>query len=227
MNKFAFFDVDDTLISVKSMFDFYQFWTVEWRSDPAILREFEADFARMRTIGATREVLNRAYYRYFADIRPEELGEAATAWASAWLAVPERFFMVEPVAELRNLKAQGVEPVFVSGSFRALLDPIANYLGVDWILSTKLELGANGCFTGEIETPQTIGMGKAKAIRTFLSEQGVHPANCQAFGDDISDLPMLNSVGTPVVVGSNAELVAHADTNQWRRLQASPAQHEV
>ncbi|WP_120635070.1 HAD family phosphatase [Ruegeria sp. EL01] len=227
MKRFAFFDVDDTLISVKSMFDFYRFWTLDWRDDPASLEMFETDFAELRTNGASREVLNRAYYRYFTAVDPEELSKAAQTWAAARLDKPERFFLAEPVAELRELKANDIEPVFVSGSFKAVLDPIANYLGVDWILATKMKRGANGCFTGKIGVPQTIGVGKAEAIRTFLTSQAADAANCLAFGDDISDLPMLLSVGTPVVVGSHAELAAHANAGRWRRLQALPIQLET
>lgn len=220
MKRFAFFDVDDTLITVKSMFDFFRYWTLEWRKEPAALEAFEREFSRLRAAGESRENLNRAYYRYFAGIRSEDIERAGAAWASAWLARPERFFIAAPVHLLRELMADGVEPVFVSGSFDAVLRPIADHLSVTNILAAPLELRADGCYTGRIGTPQTIGAGKAVAIRNFLAKQKVRADACLAVGDDISDLPMLQSVGTAVVVGEHPQLTEIADARSWRRLPA-------
>lgn len=48
VTRFAFFDVDDTLIRRKSMFDFFRFWALEWLNDAAVLKAFEHDFAARR-----------------------------------------------------------------------------------------------------------------------------------------------------------------------------------
>lgn len=221
MKRFAFFDVDDTLITVKSMFDFYRYWTLGWRQDPAAFAAFESEFSLLRAAGETRESLNRAYYRYFAGMRAEDIERAGAAWASAWLAAPARFFIPAPVNLLREMMADGVEPVFVSGSFDAVLRPIADQLSVATILATSLELAADGRYTGRIGTPQTIGAGKATAIRDFLARHGVCPGACLAVGDDISDLAMLQAVGTAVVVGEHPQLAEIADARGWRRLPAT------
>ena len=74
---------------------------------------------------------------------------------------------------------------------------------------------ADGRYTGEIRPPQCIGRGKAEAIARFLAATGVSAALCHAYGDDISDLPMLDSVGYPVVVRGSRDLEAQAMGRGW------------
>lgn len=218
MTRFSFFDVDDTLIRQKSMFDFYRFWALEWLTNPTLLEVFNRDFAARRARGDSREVLNRAYYRHFAGVRAEDLAAAGECWARPNLEVPESFFITSSVEELSQLKSEGVEPVFVSGSFGAVLDPIARHLGVRHILSAPLLFDPNGILTGEIGDPQTIGKGKAEAIRLFLEDQNGDSATCFAFGDDISDIDMLASVGNPVVVGTDTPLARDGRASAWKKI---------
>jgi phosphoserine phosphatase len=60
--------------------------------------------------------------------------------------------------------------------------------------------------------------GKAQAMRDFLSRQGVSADSCHAYGDDISDLPMLQAVAFPTVVRGGRELEARAMELGWRVL---------
>lgn len=218
MTYFAFFDVDDTLIRHKSMFDFYRFWALEWLTNPGLLEEFKRDFVVRRARGDSREVLNRAYYRHFAGVHAKDLVAAGERWARPYLEASESFFIASSVKELSRLKSEGVEPVFVSGSFGAVLDPIARHLGVRHILSAPLVLDPDGILTGEIGDPQTIGKGKAEAIRLFLEDRNGDPATCFAFGDDISDIDMLASVGNPVVVGTDTPLARDGRAFAWKKI---------
>lgn len=213
--RFAFFDVDDTLIHIKSMFDFYHFWCYEVWHRPQLHDDFEAAFARMFSEGRTREELNSAYYRYFTGVVPQLLDSAGSDWATDRLARPEDLFVAPVVEELQRLQGEGVIPVFVSGSFNALLEPIARTLEVPHILATNLEVGEDGLYTGNIMAPQTIGMGKALAVQGFLQHHVASPSRCYAFGDDLSDLPMLNVVGHPVAVGTGTVLAERAATANW------------
>lgn len=221
MTSFAFFDVDDTLIRRKSMFDFFRFWALQWLDDAAVLEAFDRDFAARRLRGDTREALNRAYYSHFAGVRAQDLEAAGECWAQPYLEVPENFFIASAVNELSRLKAEGIAPVFVSGSFYALLDPIARHLGVRHVLCAPLLFAPGGILTGEIGHPQTIGKGKAEAIELFLDDQGVDPALCFAFGDDVSDIDMLACVGNPVVVGTDTPLAQDRRTFAWSKISVA------
>lgn len=212
--SYAFFDVDETLISLKSMLSFQDYW-YEQTADEAGRLCYQQDMHRYLSKGVSREFLNRLYYRHFAGRDPEQVVELARRWLSHNKHLNPAFYHPKPLAELRAHQRQGSPVVFVSGSFPALLEPIAEDLGVADVLATQLEVVA-GRYSGELIPPQTIGEGKATAIRAFLSQRGVEPGRCFAYGDDVSDLPMLYTVGQPTVVSGSRELEARAKALDWR-----------
>ncbi|TRL36482.1 HAD-IB family hydrolase [Methylosinus sporium] len=212
--SFAFFDVDETLISIKSMFDFFPFWCKWIGAAPEAYSRFETEIASAIARHATREELNRLYYRSFRGAQLPVLEAAGAAWFL------QRFGRSPPyrkhvVARLEKHRQEGVVPVLVSGSMRPLLRPIARELQAEHCLCTQLVVDESGRLTGEIGSPQTIGEGKAEAIRAFLREQGGRPADCLAYGDDISDLAMLELVGAPVVVGAQPDLLSICRQRDW------------
>ena len=211
--SFAFFDVDDTLIRTKSMFDFYRFFCTS-RGLVEELQGFEACFSRMFSRNYSREELNREYYRYYAGTSPKEVSEAARAW---WLQTSQQpgIFIKESCDLLRTLQGDGVTAVFVSGSFKELLTPIGEDLSVTEFLCAPMQTGSDGLFDGSLGQPQTIGFGKAQAVKAFLRDQGVDPSVCWAVGDDLSDVPMLEAVGHKVAVGYETPLTELAARRGW------------
>ncbi|WP_337014059.1 HAD family hydrolase [Pantoea sp. AS142] len=208
----AFFDVDETLITIKSMFDFYDFWCRE-NNDHEKLDRYMTHFRAEVNKGTSREQLNEEYYRQFAGIRYKKLEEAGEKWFSTKLY--SSFFIDSAVAFLKKHQADNTPAVFVSGSMRPVLAPIAKYLGVKDILCAPLEITDEGILTGEIGIPQTIGSGKMEALIQFCSQMRISPNDCYAYGDDLSDIPMLESVGYPVCVGKSTALARHAKEKCW------------
>lgn len=207
--RFAFFDVDNTLINLKSMFSFHDYWYQHWlpAQGRAAPQEYEDICAILDTLarnGESREAINRRYYTFFAGRAVSEVAECALAWFEHHRHKPG-LFIAETRAELVRLQQNGVTPVLVSGSFRAVLSPVAATLGVAHILCTKL-LVSGQCYSGRIAPPQTIGAGKAAAMRDFLQVHGGSTQTCWAFGDDFSDFAMLTAVGHGVLLGGNPRL---------------------
>jgi HAD superfamily hydrolase (TIGR01490 family) len=212
----AFFDVDETLIDVKSMFDFLRFY---WQ------RLYPADQGRryrrtvsliqlLARLGVSRAVINRLYYRLYRGRPRAEVEAAGRDWFAARATEPS-FFIEPAVAELRRHRHAGARIVLVSGSFPACLDPIAEALGASDVLCTRMA-ERDGVFTGAIEQP-CIGLGKRRALERFLaSHPKIDPSDCYAYGDHVSDVPMLTAVGNPVVVGGGDELLRHARELAWR-----------
>ncbi len=215
--RFAFFDVDETLLSIKSMFDFLAFWHRELDT-PGQLAELEARFAEARLAEVTREELNRMYYRALRGAELSALQASGQRWYRSRFDNGKAPYHAAAVAELRRHQAAGVSAVFVSGSMRPVLAPVATALEVRHVLCAQLELDGAGRLTGEIGSPQTIGAGKAAAVTSFLHQHGALARDCFAYGDDISDVDMLELVGTPVAVGHSAELAAVARQRGWSRL---------
>ncbi len=212
--EYVFFDVDDTLIAVKSMLSFQTFWYHQ-TGDEQGREAYEQDLREHLHPGASWEFLNRLYYRHFSGRRPRDVAEMGRAWFHKVRNGAEPFYHSRPLAELRAHQQAGREVVFVSGSFPALLDPIAEELEVRYVLSTRLEV-RDGLYTGDIVPPQTIGSGKVNALEEFLRVQGGAPERCYAYGDDVSDFPMLRAVGQPTVVSGGRELEAKARAMGWR-----------
>ncbi len=215
--RFAFFDVDETLISIKSMFDFLPSWGAR-RGAPEQAQELASSLEQARAAGTSREQLNRLYYRGFRGAALAELMAAGDHWFEERFQRGQPPYHPEVLARLAQHRVEGLEPVLVSGSMPPLLQPIARQLGVQHCLCTQLRCDARGVLTGEIGEPQTIGAGKATALRAFVTQHGAEARACFAYGDDLSDAPMLEAVGAAVAVGESPGLVALAQQRGWSRL---------
>lgn len=213
MPIYAFFDVDETIVSLKTMISFQKFWcdqTGDGRQWAAFCREMEGLQGR----GAPRERMNKEYYKYFCDRDANQVRELAVEWWRSLEEAQEELYRQDVVEKLRNHQADNQDPVFVSGSFHEALAPIANRLGIRHVLATRLKTDG-GKFTGTIEGRQVIGLGKALAIGDFLAANAGRAAECHAYGDDISDRFMLAAVGHPTVVSGNEELELYALHHGW------------
>ncbi len=205
----VFCDVDETLIDCKSLFDFLDFYlSAKYGGEGTRQAErTRRDLAAMTAAGVPREEANRAYYRIWAGESAVEVVRAGVAWWGARSADPD-FLIASTLRELDRHRAAGAAIVLVSGSFPAVLEPIAAYVGAERLLCSRPELSA-GRFTGRLEGAPMIGEAKRAAVRALLhAAPAVDPARCFAYGDHISDLPMLSEVGHPVVVGGDPDLLA-------------------
>jgi HAD superfamily hydrolase (TIGR01490 family) len=217
---YAFFDVDGTLISVKSMFSFMEFFRLEWCGDAPSRRayeDFKNEMREMALRGCTREAINLRYYEHFRGVEIEQLRRSGRAWFER-IRLHGRSLLLSGIVErLGEHRDEGIAPVFVSGSFVEVLAPLAETLGVAHILATRLVTEGGRC-TGAIMPPQTIGKGKADAVLSFLADAGASADRCHAYGDDISDLPMLECVGHPHPVLGDPSLIAQARQRGWEVL---------
>ena len=64
---------------------------------------------------------------------------------------------------------------------------------------------ADGRYTGEIDF-YAYGENKAAAMRRVAEEGGYDLADCYAYSDSITDLPMLSAVGHPTAVNPDRAL---------------------
>jgi HAD superfamily hydrolase (TIGR01490 family) len=216
VQRYAFFDVDETLISVKSMLSFQEFW-FEHVSD-VDRKAFEKDLRELHSADASWTELNIRYYQYFAGRKVAQVKDMGERWFRQQLA-QLGFYHYSVLKALQRHQSLGDDIVFVSGSFPAVLRPIARHLGVRHILSSSLEISGDS-YTGRLIGSPAIGQGKALLIQQFLDVMGVDATDCFAYGDDISDLPMLELVGNPRVVSGGRYLEDHARERGWQVINA-------
>ncbi|MGB2711356.1 MAG: HAD-IB family hydrolase, partial [Conexibacter sp.] len=95
-----------------------------------------------------------------------------------------------------------------------LAELLAHVLGFDGGIGARSEV-RDGVYTGRPDGPFTYREGKAQAIRELAAARGIDLAGSFAYSDSESDLPMLRSVGHPVVVNPDAELARIAREEGW------------
>ncbi|KUO16766.1 HAD family hydrolase [Streptomyces dysideae] len=207
--RLVFSDVDETLLSGKSLFDFLDFYFAgrhgaEGARHAAGTRH---RIAALVAAGSPREVGNRAYYEAW---RGERL-DAVTDWGARWFrgrSGTPGFYVPAVRAALREHRNAGDHVVLVSGSLPAVVDPVAADVGARHVLCTRPEV-RDGVLTGAVVGEPRIGEGKRRAVHDLAAGYpDISLSDCYGYGDHASDLPMLTEVGHPVVVGGSPDLLA-------------------
>jgi HAD superfamily hydrolase (TIGR01490 family) len=123
---------------------------------------------------------------------------------------------VYPEAEelVREHREQGHVVAIVSGATRYVVKPLAESLGVKHYLYTRLET-ENGRFTGRVIEPICFEEGKIYWLQQFIDEHEIDLARSYFYTDSITDLPLLDLVGHPVVANPDPRLYRIALKRRW------------
>jgi putative phosphoserine phosphatase/1-acylglycerol-3-phosphate O-acyltransferase len=116
------------------------------------------------------------------------------------------------IAELRE---RGEPVVLATSSFRTMLEPLAEHLGIRDIVSSELEF-AGGLSTGRIKGEPAFGDGKLRKVLRFLASAGVAPGECVFYTDSPRDLPLLEAAGRAVAVNPQPKLRKLARERGWQ-----------
>ena len=212
----AFFDIDNTIMRgssivalAKGMADRDYFTTSEvvdftWKQLKYVLsgRENMDDMAQATENGllfvkgrAPREIQDMAEQAY--DERM-----VGRLWAGT----------VE-LAEAHQ--ALGHEVWLVSATPVEVADIIARRLGLTGGLGTIAEV-AEGQYTGRLSGVPLHGAAKVEVIQNLAAARGLDLERCAAYSDSANDIPMLSTVGCPVVINPDGALRAHARSAGWQ-----------
>ncbi|GAA2347231.1 HAD-IB family hydrolase [Streptomyces kunmingensis] len=192
------------------MFDFLHFALVHLHGaeGEALYRATRTRLDAMSASGAARADVNRAYYKSaWAGHDAQQLTDLGRAWYGRRTSQPG-FFIEETLHALRRHQRQGADVILVSGSFSPCLTPIAEAVDAARVLSTE-PVVHQGVLTGDVGRPM-IGEGKRAAVLRVLAEHPhLSPRSCYAYGDHVSDAPMMDCVGNPRAVGNDPRLRAY------------------
>lgn len=197
----VFCDVDETLVNAKSGLEFLRHHLTERHGAEGARRadDLLADLTARVARGLPREEANRIYHRAWRGCRAAEAEASARRWYRRRSA-EAGFYIPATLTALRRHQAEGAPVVLVSGSFPLLLPAVAEAVGARYTLAGRLER-CGAALTGELLGPPAIGEGKRTLVRELLARHPhIDPADCWAYGDHPSDLPMLHSVGHGVMV---------------------------
>jgi HAD superfamily hydrolase (TIGR01490 family) len=107
----------------------------------------------------------------------------------------------------------GRDVVIVSASGAEVVEPIGALLEADHVVATRMVV-EDGRYTGEIDF-YAYGANKAVAMRELAEDRGYDLAECYAYSDSATDLPMLEAVGHPVAVNADKALRREATSRGW------------
>lgn len=211
MARIAFFDVDLTLISVNSA----RLWLRRELRGGYIGRW---DLVRglfwigLYTFGLARmeRVLEDAV-RALAGSRERDLEERTRAFY-----VEEIRALLRPgaLAAIEAHRARGDRLFLLTTSSTYMSKLLVAELGFDGFVSNHFAV-ADGVLTGDIVPPLCFGAGKVTRAQALAGELGASLEDCVFYTDSFSDVPMLEAVGTPVVINPDPRLRRHAERRRW------------
>jgi len=220
--KVAFFDVDGTVINIKSMFSFMEFyWQYkDGNRSKDILQNFQQEMTNILENNGKREAVNQLYYQQFAGCNIQELNDVGEAWWHYIMTNTNHLFNDDILEKIIVHKNEDFEVVAVSGSMMPCLTPILRTINIKTALCTELGIDSNEKLTGKIINGPTIGEGKAKAIKKFIKNNPFFTLNGSAgYGDHYSDIPMLRLMDHPHAVKPCENLKTYAQQNNWAIIQ--------
>jgi HAD superfamily hydrolase (TIGR01490 family) len=125
----------------------------------------------------------------------------------------------EVVARIQEHKAQGQMVVLVSNMFDEAVQMIAQHLGADAGLGTRLEFEQGIC-TGRIVGQSCAGEEKLRAVETWFATHYQQPVDLAreavAYSDSWSDHFMLARVAQAVATYPDKRLRRYAETQGWQ-----------
>jgi HAD superfamily hydrolase (TIGR01490 family) len=108
-----------------------------------------------------------------------------------------------------------IDTILLTGTNRIIANPIAKSLGVSRLIATEPEI-EDGYFTGRIDGPFLMKEAKFKRADDLCSKRKVDLDRVTYFADSITDVPLLEKVGYPVVINPRKDMLSIAKANRWQ-----------
>lgn len=210
--KVALFDLDRTLVRVEtaSLYVKYQIEIGEARALDLIETFYWVAQYTLGILDASR-VAERAFVR-LAGTPESELVRKCDDWFVRYV---ERHVSTTGRATVGRHRDAGDVLAVVTASTVYAATPLARHLDIPHVVASRLELDG-GNFTGKPSYPLCYGAGKLSRAETLLAGLGAGLADATFYTDSITDLPLLERVGTPVCVNPDRRLARVAKQRGYR-----------
>jgi HAD superfamily hydrolase (TIGR01490 family) len=209
----AFFDLDKTVIAKSSTLAFSKpFQAGGLISRRAVLRSAYAQFVYL-VGGADHDQMEKMRQFMSQLCAGWDVATVREIVADTLHNIVDPLVYDEAVSLIEEHHLAGRDVVIVSASGAEVVEPIAEMLGADHVVATRMEI-VEGRYTGEIEY-YAYAEEKARAVEELAARRGYDLASCYAYSDSVTDLPMLEAVGHPHVVNPDRELRRAAAERGW------------
>jgi HAD superfamily hydrolase (TIGR01490 family) len=208
----AFFDMDKTLLRVDSAMSWTRFLYRRGELPPVMLAKavYWSTLYKLAVLD-----METVFARLVADLRGDPEAEMVAKCAE-WYRdhVAHEVALAGRVAVARHRDA-GHVVVLATGSTVYAARPVAAALGIEHVLASAPEVGADGAFTGR-STTLAFGHHKVELAEAWAAEQGVDLDASYFYSDSYNDLPLLARVGTAIAINPDARLRRHARKHGWQ-----------
>jgi HAD superfamily hydrolase (TIGR01490 family) len=205
------FDVDHTIVDASTVTDFL-IAAIRRRILPVRLALYVPCYYFRYSISLVGAGNFDAGFPFLRGIRKTELDRLADQVFSS----KTQSKINKPVVELMEAaRERGERVILASASFKTIVAPLARYLGVDDVIASELEF-EDGVSTGRLSTIPAFRDGKRDLVLDFLKSTGAEPGHCVFYSDSVRDLPLLEAVGTAVVVNPKSGMRRIAKRRGWQ-----------
>ena len=129
--------------------------------------------------------------------------------------------IIEPMINIFALKLihdhhdNGHTILLASATNELIVKPIAQRLGINHVIGTKVEFKNNQC-SGEFIPPSALGSGKLKLVKAWMKAHKFDDFSGVTFySDSINDLPLLKAVEFPKAVNPDIKLETIFNDRGW------------
>jgi phosphoserine phosphatase len=122
---------------------------------------------------------------------------------------------------LKRHRRGGDRVVLLTAMSDLIAQPLRQMMGADAAVATCVP-AENGRLQQAGAGPFPFAAGKLAAAEAICTAAGCRLGACAAYADSMTDLPLLQQVGTPVVVAPQRDLRRLAERYGWEILPAAP-----
>jgi len=210
----AVFDVDGTLVET-NVVEYFLWMRLraqpvdEW---PAFMAQMLREAPRWLYLERrSRAEFQRSFYREYDGLDYEVMKKLGR---EALDAVTLRRIYPEGMRRIREHKRAGHRVLLLTGALDVVVEPLAELLDVE--VDCAHLLVKEGRLTGDLQAPPPAGEARATLLEEYAARNGIVLSESFAYADSLSDLGMLELVGTPVAVNPDARLSQVAGQRGWR-----------
>lgn len=213
----AFFDLDKTVIAKASMVAFGRpLYRAGLVSRWLVLRALWGQLVYLQ-LGHDEAQMERSRAAILRLTKGWDQAKVSAVVQDALDEVVEPIVYDEALALLQAHRHAGRRVFIVSASPIEVVAPLAAYLQVDDAIATRARIDDQGRYTGEVDF-SSHGANKVIAMQELVERYDLDLSRSWAYSDSITDLPMLDAVGHPVVVNPDRELRRVAIEREWEIL---------
>ncbi|MEK7582180.1 MAG: HAD-IB family phosphatase [Patescibacteria group bacterium] len=215
MKKVAIFDIDGTIFRSSLLIELLNVLIERGNIDESARKEYEKEYKLWLTRKGDYSAYITAVVKTFMyHIK----GVHYTDFADASKIVIERYqnhtyrYTRDLVAELKKKK---YFLLAITHSPKGIAEKFCKGLGFDKVYGNLLEIGPNDKFTGK-KLEEHIISNKANIVKRAVEKENLTLIGSIGVGDTESDIPLFESVETPICFNPNAKLFKHAKRNKWK-----------